>query len=217
MIMNLDDLKVPFPVDRIRWRIGATSKDKTSCMPLAYVDARDVMKRLDDVCGLDWQCKYSHVTPQGVVCDIGLRFPVIDDGDAIGAEWIWRSNGAGETQIEAEKGALSDAFKRAAVMWGVGRYLYYLPNKWVDLKNGKFTPPQLPDWATPEGFEARRFNPGEKDKIYTQVKECLLAGDGDGIKEIFSEYSGEEEMKVWTIFSSTERAAIKSYLGEGNE
>jgi hypothetical protein len=148
------------------------------------------------------------VTPQGVVCDLGI----FDDN--VG-DWLWRANGAGETQVEGEKGALSYAFKRAAVLWGIGRYLYYLPNKWVDMdERKKFTPPQLPDWATPEGYEARRFKPGERDRIYTQVKECLSGGDGDGVKEIFSEYTGEEEMKVWTIFNSTERTAIKSYLGE---
>ena len=76
-------------------------------------------------------------------CEIGLK---------IDGEWLWRSNVAGETQVEGEKGQGSDSFKRAAVLWGVGRYLYYLPTVWSPLKNGKITQtPNLPKWAYPKG------------------------------------------------------------------
>lgn len=135
-------LKEPFDPKVISWRVGATNQDKSKGIALAYIDARDVMKRLDDVMGLDWQNRY----PFEGCCEIGLK---------IGGEWVWRSNGAGETQVEAEKGQFSDAFKRAAVLWGVGRYLYYLPNTWVAIKpQGKSfvlaeTPP-LPKWALPK-------------------------------------------------------------------
>ena len=46
-------------------------------------------------------------------------------------EWIWRSDGAGDTNFEADKGALSDSLKRAGVSWGIGRYLYDLKNTYV--------------------------------------------------------------------------------------
>lgn len=142
----LDALAAPFPEEQISWRVGAMTKDQSKGIALAYLDARDVMKRLDEVMGVDWQCRYSHVGDKGVVCEIGLR---------INGEWLWRANGAGETQVEAEKGALSDAFKRAAVLWGVGRYLYDLPNVWVDLDNKRIkNPPSLPDWAKPAGSSA---------------------------------------------------------------
>lgn len=139
-------LKRPFPAKDISWRVGATNKEKTKGIALAYIDARDVMKRLDDVMGSKWQCRYSHADSK-VICDIGLF---------IDGEWLWRSNGAGDTDIEAEKGAISDAFKRAAVMWGIGRYLYSLPNIWCELDQYKkiTAPPGLPTWATPEGYDA---------------------------------------------------------------
>ncbi len=44
-------------------------------------------------------------------------------------EWVTKSDGAGDTNIEAEKGGISDALKRAAQKFGIGRYLYYLPKK----------------------------------------------------------------------------------------
>lgn len=136
---------MPFPVKRISWRVGSTNLDKTKGIALAYIDARDVMGRLDDVFGMDgWSDSYTE-TPSGrLVCTLS----VLIDG-----KWINKSDGAGDTQVEGEKGAISDAFKRAAVKFGIGRYLYELPNTWVDLENKRIkNPPQLPGWATPEGY-----------------------------------------------------------------
>jgi hypothetical protein len=139
-------LKRPFPANQISWRCGATNRDKTKGIALAYIDARDVMRRFDEVFGLEWQNRYSHAEGK-TICEIGAK---------IGGEWVWRAGGAGDTDIEAEKGAISDAFKRAAVLWGVGRYLYELPNEWVEIDEYKKLKrqPALPRWATPEGFDA---------------------------------------------------------------
>lgn len=148
-----EQLKRPFPVNRVHWRVGNTNAKKLKCKPweategsaLAYIDARDVMQRLEDVLGGNWQCRYPLSDSGLLICEIGIK---VDD------EWLWRSNGAGDTQVEAEKGKCSDAFKRAAVLWGIGRYLYALPFAWGPLKKGQldFTPP-LPAWATPEGYD----------------------------------------------------------------
>lgn len=121
-----DALSEPFPTDFIEWRIGSTNKEKTKGLALAYIDARAVMDRLDTVCAPEnWQCNYLFGNGSSVVCNIGIRVP---KGD-----WIWKADGAGATDVEAEKGAMSDALKRAAVRWGVGRYLYDLASPWVDL------------------------------------------------------------------------------------
>lgn len=124
--INLDKLAAPFPANSISWRVGATSGDKSKGIALAYVDARDVMQRLDEVVGKgNWQCEYPWSDTKRLVCRVGIK---------IGGEWIWKSNGCGDTQVEAEKGAFSDAFKRAAVLWGIAQYLYDLPNTWVELE-----------------------------------------------------------------------------------
>ena len=126
--MNENDfaaLAAQFPAEAISWRVGSTNRDKTSGLALAYLDARDVMQRFDDVCGpSNWQCRYTHADIK-TVCEIGVK---------IDGEWVWKSNGAGDTDVEGQKGALSDAFKRAAVLWGVGRYLYDLDSPWVKLQ-----------------------------------------------------------------------------------
>ena len=141
----LKQLKDPFDPKFVKWRVGATDQAKTKGIALAYIDSREVMKRLDDVCGLGgWQSKYVAVDG-GFVCEISIK---IDD------EWITKSNAAGNTKVEPIKGGASDALKRAAATWGVGRYLYYLPNVWVSIKaRGKSYVlaelPELPEWAKP--------------------------------------------------------------------
>jgi len=124
-MIDLAALSAPFPPEQVSWRVGSTTKDKSKGMALAYIDARDVMERLDAVCGpAGWQCLYPHVAGK-TVCNIGIK---------VGDEWIWKADGAGDSDVEAEKGALSDAFKRAAVKWGVGRYLYDVDSPWIALE-----------------------------------------------------------------------------------
>lgn len=129
-MVDFAKLKAPFPRERISWRAQHVSNGKA--LALAYIDARDVQDRLDDVVGPEnWQNDFPHANGK-TVCRIGLR---------IGGEWIWKSDGAGDTDVEAEKGALSDAFKRAAVKWGIGRYLYDIETPWVPCEvndKGKF-------------------------------------------------------------------------------
>lgn len=118
-----DELCRPFAAEEIEWRIGSTNQDKTKGMALAYMDARAVMDRFDAVCGPDgWQCNYTMSGPVAI-CNIGVLMP--------NGQWIWKADGAGATDVEGEKGMLSDALKRAAVRWGVGRYLYEMDSPWV--------------------------------------------------------------------------------------
>lgn len=123
-----EQLSSPFDPSEVDWRVGSVTKKDTpnpEGMALAYIDARTVMDRLDTVCGpAGWQCRYV-MEGAKTVCEIGIK---------CGDEWVWKSDGAGDSDVEAEKGALSDAFKRAAVRWGVGRYLYNLKSPWVPVK-----------------------------------------------------------------------------------
>ena len=210
--MNLDDLKKPFPEDRIHWRVGSTNKrnkkesDPLKGIPLAYIDARDVMERLDAVCGAEnWQCRYPY---QGC-CEIGIWIVDID-------EWVWKANGAGVTDVEAEKGQYSDAFKRAAVLWGIGQYLYDLPNTWVELTGSNYKPfkeqPKLPAWATPNGWN--RLPASEKKAVYEQTIQCLADNDKPGLLEIWEPYGNDEQLQLWKEFNAQQRAAIKELKNE---
>jgi hypothetical protein len=113
--------------------------EKTRGMALAYIDARDVQDRLNDVCGADWQTRHPWASGTLIACEIGIK---------VGGEWVWRGDGAGEIENEtsgsgerkeqaqdmARKAAFSDSFKRAAVRWGVGRYLYDIDSPWVEIE-----------------------------------------------------------------------------------
>jgi len=95
----------------------------TFALALAYIQSRDVMDILDRVCTpAYWQSEHYDAGNGKLGCRIGIY---------INDQWVWKSDGAGDTDVEAEKGAFSDALKRAAVNWGVARYLYDLGNTWV--------------------------------------------------------------------------------------
>ena len=61
---------------------------------------------------------------------------------------------AQEGGVDNLKAAASDALKRCAVQFGIGRYLYDLPQPWVDWDDTKRLPvngyPALPSYALPE-------------------------------------------------------------------
>lgn len=99
------------------------TKYKGKCRLLLYQDARVPIDILNETVGqMNWQCDYKEVN--GVVyCGIAIN----NDG-----EWIWKWDCGSESNIEAEKGQSSDAMKRAAVKWGIGRELYSTPK--IDIK-----------------------------------------------------------------------------------
>lgn len=197
-------LSAPFPADRVSWRVGSTTADKTRGMALAYIDARDVMDRLDAVCGPGaWQCRYPHANGK-TVCEVGIK---------VGDEWIWKSDGAGDTDYEAEKGALSDAFKRAAVRWGIGRYLYDLDSPWVEVEvRGKTAvikkeeygklrallerrPANAPPPPAPVAQRVRKSSAqAKKDGDDAKIKAEIATLDREGVKDWhlnFDRYTAE--------------------------
>lgn len=130
-----DQFSAPFLTDDVSWRVGRVNKkDPTKAQALAYIDARNVMDRLDAVVGPgNWQDEYVNAGNGATCCRIGILLP--------DAGWVWKADGAGQTDVEGDKGQFSDAFKRAAVKWGIGRYLYDLDSPWVAIDEWKrFTP-----------------------------------------------------------------------------
>jgi len=128
----INGLKAEFPREAVSWRAQSVTQDGTKALALAYIDARDVQNRLDEVVGpFNWKDRFEFHGAR-TICYIAIRF---------GDEWIEKGDGAGDSDVEAEKGAISDALKRAAVKWGIGRYLYDMPSPWVPCesyeRNGK--------------------------------------------------------------------------------
>jgi hypothetical protein len=158
-------LSAPFDPFDIEWRIqqAGESNGKKWGMVLAYITNRAIMERLDEVFGVGgWQNEYQPMPDGGIICGIKAKMTTRD-----GFEWIVKYDGADKTAIEATKGGLSNAMKRAGVQWGIGRYLYRLDTTFVTLKEGRpendnqihayvdkkhyhFDRPKLPSFAIPE-------------------------------------------------------------------
>jgi hypothetical protein len=126
--MNIELLKEKIPC---KWRVQSAKNGTAICV--AYIDARQVMDLLDSVVGPGgWQSKFEK-TENSLFAGIGIK---------IENEWVWKFDTGSESNIEPEKGEASDALKRAAVQWGIGRFLYSLPAMKLKAvaKNGKEYP-----------------------------------------------------------------------------
>lgn len=144
-----EQLNRPFPSKEIKTRVGGVFGNGNGQL-FVFVDARTVQDRLDEVFGLDgWSVTYDVVPNVGVVCKITAT---------IEGKEVMKSDGAGfrsapNTQADKNdlKSAISDAFKRAAVGFGIGRYLYEIGNIFVRLDNRQFKGSiTLPDQFLPE-------------------------------------------------------------------
>lgn len=159
-------LAAPFDPFDIEWRVqqAGESNGKKWAMVLAYVTNRAIMERLDEVFGIaGWENDFKFMPDGGIVCGITAT---VDGTER--TKW----DGADKTSIEATKGGLSNAMKRAAVQWGIGRYLYRLETTFVTLVPGNapdgdnipafvkdlggrhyFARPALPKFALPGGSD----------------------------------------------------------------
>jgi hypothetical protein len=148
---DLDRLSEPFPSAQVNWKPQTISRDGSRALAVAYIDARDVAERLDAVVGpANWAVDHKDVGGQ-TLTGISVRHPET-------GEWVWKWDaglvGREGDEAMSVKGSLSDGLKRAAVLWGVGRYLYRLPKTWVgyDSQKKRLTEtPALPRWALPAG------------------------------------------------------------------
>lgn len=106
-------LVAPFAKEEVKTRSQAGRQ-------FSYVTARVVMNRLDEVLGAEnWWDSYLPLE-HSILCTLTIRLP---DGREISKQDA--GGHAGMTDMgDDEKSGFSDAFKRAAVKFGVGRYLY---------------------------------------------------------------------------------------------
>ena len=136
-------LRAPLSAKLISWRVGRKATGDTMGQALPYITPRVIQNMLDEIVGPEnWRNSFLANTlgtgMASVVAIIELR---------LNGEWIAKSDaaqvdsfkedGQNNSKEIAIKGAYSDAFKRAAVMWGLGRYLYEYEAPWVALDGNK--------------------------------------------------------------------------------
>ncbi len=163
-------LRAPFAWDVIEVRPGSVRKDGTGALALAYADPRVYMERLDTVVGPEhWSVEFAPWGDHRLICRLtifGIMKSSTGEGDP-------KDKNAG-TVAEAQ------AFKRSCVAFGLGRFLYDLPQVWArgsgdsksftfenparvieemrrkyELAHAKPTslPPRSPDLPTPPGTD----------------------------------------------------------------
>jgi len=151
---QLITLAAPTPPEEIGTLKGRkNNKAGTTSPDMSYVTARFVAERFDTAVGPGaWQIDFRRDGSNRLYVGIGVYISEI-------VGWAWKWDTGEESSIEAGKGEFSDALKRAAVQWGVGRDLYPSPNKQTAREN-----------------PAASAKPARKRK----PKAVAVPGDGDG-------------------------------------
>lgn len=144
--INFRALQDCFSADEIEWRVQQAGEKNGRIWAIAvpYVTNRAIQARLDDVAGPEnWRNEFRPGPDGGVMCGLSVR---------VGDEWVTKWDGAENTDVEGVKGGLSGAMKRAAVQWGIGRYLYALDETFAQVhENGRFRG-KLPERAGGKPF-----------------------------------------------------------------
>lgn len=232
MTINFAELRKPFKPEEIEWRIGQAGKKGSDvwAKAFAYVTVRAIMQRLDEVCGPGNWCNEFSPPPNAqpgtaTLCTIRVR---------VDGEWVGKTDGAENSDMEATKGGLSDSMKRAAVQWGIGRYLYDLEEKFVETsmerKNGwryqsandrKGTPafywkdPELPAWALPGGVktttkpEPQPEIPPQSEKYKSGLSALAKANTLAAIKKLAD---GSKKYKIEQVITSDEHKDLDAKI-----
>ena len=171
-VIDFAALAAPYKPEEIDWRVDSSGVGDRGpwAKVLAYQDTRAIEDRLDTVITPGgWQTEIKYIETSypdkntgisgGFICGLSIK---------VDGEWVTKWDGAALTEYQAFKGGITGSIKRAAVQWGMGRYLYGLkdePQMWaVITENGKYKDkiggdyykwdaPQLPAWALPEGYK----------------------------------------------------------------
>ena len=164
----LAELAKPFDPAAVEFKPGAVAKNEARALALGYVDSRDYMCRLD-AADPTWSDAYEVLEGSTVVCRLTVGGVTRCD--------LGRKDEAENNSLCA---AAAQAFKRACVKFGLGRYLYALPQAWVeyDPQRKHFTPAALATLRATLAQPAKLANPEDGNGRHPQPPRN--AGNGSG-------------------------------------
>jgi hypothetical protein len=146
-------LAEPFDAALIDFKPGAVNQETGKAVAMAYIDARAVAERLDAGGGPEaWSFTWEPIITEEIP---GVRSDT-KNADLLGTHCrvvrgtliihgVVKQDVGTASDTEPDKGAVSDALKRCAVLWGIGRELYDLPHLSMEMdKNhaGKYAWPK---------------------------------------------------------------------------
>lgn len=209
-------LRAPFPPHTIQCRPLTVFQGRDGqTMGIAgwYVDARIVQERLDAVLGADgWYDNYEAFFEKKMIsCKLSCR---------LGEEWVTKCDVGAESEQPDEgdrhKASFSDALKRAAVKFGVGRYLYYLPASFFpyNKERKRFDPePVMPReyWPIPGMTDE-----GKDAKVSAEWRDMFIvkmaaAKDNGALEAVVSEIKDETKRAIYQDDMIKIRVAYKEY------
>lgn len=127
---------------------------------LIYKTARTDMDVLDKAVGPEnWECSYEQIG--------GVLFCTISIKDGYG-NWVSKQDCGTPSNMEADKGNASDAFKRAGFKWGVGRELYTAPFIWIPSDRCTVKKNNRGKWVCYDRFEVAEM--GVEDGTITSLE-----------------------------------------------
>ena len=177
-------LKVPFARNLIKFRAGATTKDKKKALALAYVESKHYRKRLDELLGLNWSMDLKAWGEHKVICALTIC-------------GVTRSS-SGEASKDEGFGiaptAEAQAFKRACTAFGLGAELYDYPSVWVEYDSQK-----------------KRLVWGKTPKPYISTT-TIASTPIIEVQQVQSEQSKTQQLDD-ELISQEDAAALHKYLG----
>lgn len=167
-----DELSKPFEDEYVKFRPGGKGSS------LVYADSRAYQDRLDKVVGAqNWTVSHRMVELNNLVIiedwdPTTKKKKVVDTRNDLygGVETkltifeVSKEDIGDGSVVDAIKGAYSDGIKRAATLWGVGKYFYSLGSNHASIDS-------FPDWAL--------YNPGvDLDGVISNLMEAKKSLQG---------------------------------------
>lgn len=133
----LPELRRPFTAAAVKIKPQVVTKDQKKGLVTFYIDSRLLVERLNTVVGAaNWTDSYRLLAEGEFAVKFGLPIECSLTVDGVTKTDVGQLV-PGEMDDKAWKSAYSDAFKRAGVKFGVGAFLYNLPQVWAETKVGQ--------------------------------------------------------------------------------
>ena len=198
-----------FPAEEIQWKPETFNKEKTKALIVAYIDARAVMDRLDEVIGVgNWNDEYEVIYADKGNFSVKCKLTIF----GVSKEDV----GEGDTT----KGAFSDALKRAAVKFGIGRHLYSLKQEWIDWEPSmaykKISPDMAKKSSYPQSSGGQFSKPPARDDAAAQDDPVVPFGDWKG-KRVSEITSADSVKSLIGTFSKSVADKTKEKFLQSNQ
>ena len=199
------ELATPFELDALFWRAGALSRDKKRAQALPYAEPRIYEDRLNELAPGAWGVTFKPWGENRIICELTIydvtRSSTGEENDGF----------APGTAAEAQ------AFKRACVKFGLGRYIYDIPIEWVSFNAERRVLNETPKLAAkflpalPAALHESVLDEERVKKLRLELKR--VGYEGDAIAPLIKNVLGVSreiytlnEKEAWRVYAKAKNA-----------